>query len=81
MSESPGVTAAAPFLTTQALIARRASASLGISRSDGQVESVETLLRRADIAMYAAKKQGKNRVVYGVLPTPKLNLQQLHPPY
>ncbi|MCA1749356.1 MAG: putative bifunctional diguanylate cyclase/phosphodiesterase [Parasphingopyxis sp.] len=40
------------------------SASLGISRSDGQVESVETLLRRADIAMYAAKKQGKNRAVW-----------------
>lgn len=40
------------------------SASVGIARSDHDCNSVETLLRRADIAMYAAKRQGKNRAVW-----------------
>lgn len=40
------------------------SASVGIARSDHDCNGVETLLRRADIAMYAAKHQGKNRAVW-----------------
>jgi len=40
------------------------SASVGIARSDHDCKGVETLLRRADIAMYAAKHQGKNRAVW-----------------
>ncbi|RED15472.1 putative bifunctional diguanylate cyclase/phosphodiesterase [Parasphingopyxis lamellibrachiae] len=40
------------------------SASVGITRSDHDCNGVETLLRRADIAMYAAKHQGKNRAVW-----------------
>ena len=40
------------------------SASLGISRSDNDCDGIETLLRRADIAMYAAKKKGKNCSVW-----------------
>jgi diguanylate cyclase (GGDEF)-like protein len=40
------------------------SASVGVARSDADCNSVETLIRRADIAMYAAKRQGKNRAVW-----------------
>ena len=40
------------------------SASVGIARSDHDCNGIETLLRRADIAMYAAKHQGKNRAVW-----------------
>ena len=37
------------------------SASLGIARSDSDCASVDALMRRSDIAMYAAKKGGQNR--------------------
>jgi diguanylate cyclase (GGDEF)-like protein len=40
------------------------SASLGIARSDAECASVDALLRRADIAMYAAKKLGRGRSVW-----------------
>ncbi len=40
------------------------SASLGIARSDNNIAGIDTLMRRADIAMYAAKRQGKNRAVW-----------------
>ena len=35
--------------------------SIGLSRFDFESEGVEVLMRRADIAMYCAKKQGRNR--------------------
>ncbi len=49
VATSPGVTAAAPFLSTQALIARRASASLGISARQGftQLVGIDTELETA----------------------------------
>ncbi|WP_326524209.1 putative bifunctional diguanylate cyclase/phosphodiesterase [Sphingomonas sp.] len=37
------------------------SASIGIARSDIDCPGIDTLMRSADIAMYAAKKSGKNR--------------------
>lgn len=37
------------------------SASLGIVRSDSDGDKIDVLIRRADIAMYAAKHQGRNR--------------------
>ncbi len=40
------------------------SASLGVARSDHDGDQIETLLRRADIAMYVAKAQGRNRFVW-----------------
>lgn len=35
--------------------------SIGISRFDPESKDVDALMRRADIAMYSAKKQGRNR--------------------
>src|SRR5690606_3645804 len=40
IAESPGVSAAAPFLSSQALIARRASASLGIRARQGYTQVI-----------------------------------------
>ena len=40
------------------------SASLGVARSDVDCGGVDPLLRRADIAMYAAKKLGRGRCVW-----------------
>lgn len=40
------------------------SASIGISRSGSSSESVEALLRRADIAMYSARKAGRGRYAW-----------------
>jgi len=37
------------------------STSLGIAKLEPTAKSVETLMRRADIAMYASKERGKNR--------------------
>ncbi len=40
------------------------SVSLGVAHSAEDCESIDALLRRADIAMYAAKHQGRNRVAW-----------------
>lgn len=42
--------------------ALRISASVGVARSDHEPTSVESLIRAADIAMYAAKEAGRNRL-------------------
>ena len=40
------------------------TASIGIATRDTEKEDVETLLKHADIAMYAAKQQGGNRYTF-----------------
>jgi diguanylate cyclase (GGDEF)-like protein len=40
------------------------STSIGITRSEPGGDSMETLMRHSDIAMYAAKKQGRNRFIW-----------------
>lgn len=40
------------------------SASLGIAHSATDCETIDALMRRADIAMYAAKNQGRNRYAW-----------------
>lgn len=40
------------------------SVSLGVAHSAEDCESIDALMRRADIAMYAAKHQGRNRVAW-----------------
>jgi two-component system cell cycle response regulator len=39
------------------------SISIGIAQSRGAAETPETLIKRADEALYEAKRQGRNRVV------------------
>jgi diguanylate cyclase (GGDEF)-like protein len=40
------------------------TASLGIARSDVECDTVDGLMRRADIAMYVAKNAGRNRYIW-----------------
>ena len=41
----------------------KATVSLGIASTEAFGYDLDTLMRRADMAVYAAKQQGRNRVV------------------
>lgn len=43
----------------------RITVSIGAATSKDEAETVETLLKRADVALYEAKQSGRNRVVAG----------------
>jgi predicted signal transduction protein with EAL and GGDEF domain len=45
----------------------KATASLGIASTEAFGHELDTLMRRADMAVYAAKRAGRNRVVVATL--------------
>jgi diguanylate cyclase (GGDEF)-like protein len=65
--------------------------SIGVAQFDAKAHTrPEDLVGQADAALYEAKHQGKNRVIYGVLPVPKVSYrssrntvapQPFHPSY
>ena len=52
-----------PFRISRAPNALNLTISIGIAGSEGQSDSAEALLHRADQALYSAKRTGRNRVV------------------
>ncbi len=55
--------AAEPFLLRDSGIALPVTISIGVAATEHGGETVDTLLKRADEALYAAKNGGRNRVV------------------
>jgi len=54
---------AAPFTISRSPNKLNITVSIGIAGSDGQSDSADALLRRADKALYRAKHEGRNRVI------------------
>jgi two-component system cell cycle response regulator len=54
---------AAPFAVPAAIERLTVTTSIGVASSDGANETAESLLKRADEALYEAKRAGRNRVV------------------
>ena len=48
----------------------KATVSIGIASTETFGYDLDTLMRRADMAVYAAKRQGRNRVVVGAADEP-----------
>ncbi len=55
--------AAAPFMVPGLAQTLDVTVSIGVACSDGSDDSVESLLKRADEALYEAKRTGRNRVI------------------
>ena len=55
--------AARPFSAAGGSMQLDITASLGITSLEGAGDTVEQLLKRADVALYRAKREGRNRVV------------------
>jgi len=52
------------------------SISVGVAQLNMDNHTAFELVEEADAALYEAKKQGKNRVIYGIVPTPKISYKQ-----
>jgi two-component system, cell cycle response regulator len=52
-----------PFRVAAAGGALDVTASIGVAQSEGQEDSAEALIKRADAALYDAKRAGRNRVM------------------
>ncbi|HVY50613.1 MAG TPA: diguanylate cyclase, partial [Devosia sp.] len=38
--------------------------SVGVALNEGRLDTPEMILKRADVALYRAKREGRNRVVF-----------------
>ena len=64
MAEKIRHTLSEPYVLTGVETPYPCTASLGVSVFHSHQESVETLLKQADIALYLAKDAGRNQVIF-----------------
>ncbi len=56
--------------------------SVGLAQMDGASnQTKDDMIHLADAALYEAKQQGRNRVIYGVLPVPKVSYTKSYASY
>jgi diguanylate cyclase (GGDEF)-like protein len=67
-------TVAQPIQLQASLLTLQVGASAGVAQVNGDAPDSDSLLKQADLALYAAKHQGKNRVVrFSALPDSKVS--------